>query len=99
SDLAFAFFLGLSESTRSVDRISTGGGRARNKCSTVAVERSGTATVPLCPNSRNLHGRPILACMARPTEWRRSFNANAFTQPDDHLDLLSVQPGDRKRVV
>src|SRR5690606_14659535 len=31
--------------------------------------------------------------MARPTEWRRSWNANAFTQPDDKLDLLVVQPG------
>lgn len=32
--------------------------------------------------------------MARPTTWRRSFNANAFTQPDGNLDLLSVQPGE-----
>ena len=36
----------------------------------------------------------MLALMARPTTWRRSFNVAGFTDPLASVDLLVVQPGE-----
>ena len=36
----------------------------------------------------------MLALMARPTEWRRSFNVAGFTDPLASVDLLTVQPNE-----
>lgn len=36
----------------------------------------------------------MLALMARPTTWRRSFNVAGFTDPLASVDLLTVQPNE-----